>query len=116
MVDISNFCDILTVAEIIRLIITNERGVLIMQSTGIVRKLDSLGRITLPMELRKSFEIGEREPLEIFTEEDRIIIKKYNPSDIFTGQCEDLIEYRGKKVSRDSIKELARIAGYTLSE
>ena len=51
-----------------------------MQSTGIVRKLDSLGRITLPMELRKSFDIGEREPLEIFTEEDKIIIKKYNPS------------------------------------
>ena len=50
-----------------------------MRSTGIVRKLDSLGRITLPMELRKSFDIGEREPLEIFTEEDRIIIKKYNP-------------------------------------
>ncbi len=50
-----------------------------MQSTGIVRKLDSLGRITLPMELRKSFEIGEREPLEIFTEGDMIIIKKYNP-------------------------------------
>ena len=87
-----------------------------MQSTGIVRKLDSLGRITLPMELRKSFDIGEREPLEIFTEEDKIIIQKYNPSDIFTGQCEDLIEYRGKKVSRDSIRELARIAGYKLTE
>lgn len=85
-----------------------------MQSTGIVRKLDSLGRITLPMELRKSFEIGEREPLEIFTEEDRIIIKKYNPSDIFTGKCEDLIEYRGKKVSRESIRELARIAGFEI--
>ena len=84
-----------------------------MQSTGIVRKLDSLGRITLPMELRKSFDIGEREPLEIFTEEDKIIIKKYNPS---TGQCEDLIEYRGKKVSRDSIRELARIAGFKLTE
>ena len=84
-----------------------------MQSTGIVRKLDSLGRITLPMELRKSFDIGEREPLEIFTEEDKIIIKKYNPSDIFTGQCE---EYRGKKVSRDAIRELARIAGFKLTE
>ncbi len=87
-----------------------------MQSTGIVRRLDQLGRITLPMELRKCFDIGEREPLEIFTEEDRIIIKKYNPSDIFTGQCEDLIEYRGKRVSRDSIRELARIAGFTISE
>lgn len=87
-----------------------------MQSTGIVRKLDSLGRITLPMELRKSFDIGDREPLEIFTEGDKIIVKKYNPSDIFTGQCEDLIEYKGKRVSRDTIKELARIAGYKLSE
>lgn len=46
-----------------------------MQSTGIVRKLDSLGRITLPMELRKSFDIGEREPLEIFTEEDKITLR-----------------------------------------
>ena len=87
-----------------------------MQSTGIVRKLDSLGRITLPMELRKSFDIGDREPLEIFTEDDKIIIKKYNPSDIFTAQCEDLVEYKGKKGSRDSIRELARIAGFTLSE
>ena len=93
-----------------------QRGECVMQSTGIVRKLDSLGRITLPMELRKSFDIGEREPLEIFTEDDKIIIKKYNPSDIFTGKCEDLIEYKGKKVSRDSIKELARIAGFKLSE
>ncbi len=87
-----------------------------MQSTGIVRKLDSLGRITLPMELRKSFDIGDREALEIFTEDDKIIIKKYNPSDIFTGECGDLIEYKGKKVSRNSIRELARIAGFTLSE
>ena len=87
-----------------------------MQSTGIVRKLDSLGRNALSQSLRKSFDIGEREPLEIFTEDDKIIIKKYNPSDIFTGKCEDLIEYKGKKVSRDSIRELARIAGFTLSE
>ena len=87
-----------------------------MQSTGIVRRLDSLGRITLPMELRKSFDIGDREPLEIFTEEDRIIIKKYNPSDVFTGECEDLIEYKGKKVSRDTIRELARIAGFELKD
>ena len=57
-----------------------------MQSTGIVRKLDSLGRITLPMELRKSFDIGEREPLEIFTEEDKIIIKNYYASAFCTGQ------------------------------
>ena len=87
-----------------------------MQSTGIVRRLDSLGRITLPMELRKSFDIGDREPLEIFTEEDRILIKKYNTSDVFTGKCEDLIEYKGKKVSRDSIRELCRIAGFELKD
>ena len=74
-----------------------------MQSTGIVRKLDSLGRITLPMELRKSFDIGDREPLEIFTEDDKIIIKKYNPSDIFTGQCEDLMRRSDRIQGQESI-------------
>ena len=87
-----------------------------MKSTGIVRKLDELGRITLPIELRRNLDVNERDPLEIFVDDDQIILKKYNPSDIFTGQCEDLMGYKGRKVSRDSSRELARIAGFTLSE
>lgn len=82
-----------------------------MKSTGIVRKLDELGRITLPIELRRTFGVGERDALEIFVEDDRIILTKYEPTDIFTGDKEDLYDFCGKKVSKDSIIQLAKIAG-----
>lgn len=82
-----------------------------MKSTGIVRKLDELGRITLPIELRRTLGVGERDPLEIFVDEDKIILKKYEPTDIFNGNKEDLIDYCGKKVSKESIKQLAKLAG-----
>ena len=85
-----------------------------MKSTGIVRKLDELGRITLPIELRRNLDVNERDPLEIFVDEDTIILKKYNPADIFTGEMDDLVEYNGKKVSKSSIIELARLAGLTV--
>lgn len=87
-----------------------------MKSTGIVRKLDELGRITLPIELRRNLNVNERDPLEIFVDDDKIILKKYDPSDIFTGEMDDLVEYRGKKVSKNSILELARIAGLNITE
>lgn len=87
-----------------------------MKSTGIVRKLDELGRITLPIELRRNLDVNERDPLEIFVDDNKIILKKYDPSDIFTGEMDDLVEYRGKKVSKKSILELARIAGLNISE
>ncbi|MBQ2239044.1 MAG: AbrB/MazE/SpoVT family DNA-binding domain-containing protein [Lachnospiraceae bacterium] len=82
-----------------------------MKSTGIVRKLDELGRITLPIELRRTLDVADRDPIEIFVDEGTIILKKYAPADIFTGEMDDLIEYKGKKVSKDTIRELARIAG-----
>ena len=81
-----------------------------MKSTGIVRRLDELGRITLPIELRRNFDVNERDPLEIFVDDDKIILKKYNPADIF------LIDYKGKKVSRKSIIELAKLAGFEITE
>ena len=87
-----------------------------MKSTGIVRKLDELGRITLPIELRRNLDVNERDPLEIFVDDDKIILKKYDPSDIFTGEMDDLVDYRGKKVSKKSILELARIAGLNITE
>lgn len=87
-----------------------------MTSTGIVRKLDQLGRLTLPKELRKSFGIEEGTPLEFFTEDDKLIVKVYHPSDIFTGRCENLIEYKGMRVSKASIREMAQMAGFSVSE
>lgn len=82
-----------------------------MKDTGVVRKLDELGRITLPMELRKSLGLKEKDALQIFVDGERIVLERYAPSDIFTGSMDDLIEYHGKKVSKESIKELAKLAG-----
>ncbi|MCI8416992.1 MAG: AbrB/MazE/SpoVT family DNA-binding domain-containing protein [Lachnospiraceae bacterium] len=81
-----------------------------MKDTGVVRRLDELGRITLPMELRKILHLKERDTLQIYVEDDRIVLQKYTPADIFTGDTEDLIEYQGKKVSRKTIAELAKLA------
>lgn len=82
-----------------------------MKSTGIVRKLDELGRITLPIELRRTLGVTEKDALEISVEDDRIILSKYEPTCIFTGDTEELIEFHGKKISKNSIKELAKLAG-----
>lgn len=82
-----------------------------MKATGIVRNLDNLGRVTLPIELRRSLNLDLKDPVEIFVDGDSIILKKYEPRDIFTGSSKDLIEYQGKMISKDTIRELAKIAG-----
>ena len=82
-----------------------------MKGTGMVRRLDELGRITLPIELRRTLGVGERDPLEIYVDEGRIILQKYEPADIFTGSKDNLIDYHDKKVSKESIIELAKLAG-----
>lgn len=82
-----------------------------MKGTGIVRRLDELGRITLPIELRRTLDIEQRDPLEIYTDEGRIILQKYEPVDIFTGSKDNLIDYHDKKVSKETIIELAKLAG-----
>jgi transcriptional pleiotropic regulator of transition state genes len=82
-----------------------------VKNTGMVRKLDELGRITLPMELRKNMNINDKDQLEIFVENGTVILRKYEPYDVFTGSTNNLIDYFGKKVSRESIIEMAKIAG-----
>lgn len=84
-----------------------------MKSTGIVRHLDNLGRITLPIELRRNLSIDIKDPVEIFVDEDMVILKKHQPVDIFTGSRENLVEYRGKMVSTETIKELMKLAGFS---
>ncbi|WP_433943402.1 AbrB/MazE/SpoVT family DNA-binding domain-containing protein [Paenibacillus sp. SN-8-1] len=82
-----------------------------MKSTGIVRKVDELGRIVIPMELRRTLGIGEKDPLEIFTDRERLILKKYTPGCIFTGEETDLISFKGKLVSKAALRELMDSAG-----
>ena len=90
---------------------SQQQGVTDMKSTGIVRKVDELGRVVLPIELRRNMGIEIKDSLEIFVEENTIILKKYEPADIFTGSMDDLIDYKGKKVSKASILEMAKLAG-----
>lgn len=87
-----------------------------MKDTGVVRKIDELGRFTLPMELRKKMNIDVGDPLEVFVDSENIVLKKFVPCDIFNGSTEDLIEYEGKKVSRQTIIALAELAGLQLTE
>ncbi|MGE4213388.1 MAG: AbrB/MazE/SpoVT family DNA-binding domain-containing protein [Anaerotignaceae bacterium] len=87
-----------------------------MKSTGIVRKVDELGRVVLPIELRRSLNIDVKDSLEIFVDEEKIVLKKYEPADIFTGSMDNLIDFNGKKVSIASIMEMAKIAGLKISE
>jgi transcriptional pleiotropic regulator of transition state genes len=87
-----------------------------MKATGIVRKVDALGRLVLPIELREAMEIGKNDAVEIFTSGDMVILKKYLPADIFTGDMEELVEYKDKKVSKKNIRELAKLAGFKIVE
>ena len=63
---------------------------------------------------KKKLKINIGDPLEVFVDGDTILLKKYTPTDIFNGSSDDLIEYCGKKVSRASIIELAKLAGYNI--
>ncbi|TMV49395.1 AbrB/MazE/SpoVT family DNA-binding domain-containing protein [Paenibacillus mesophilus] len=85
-----------------------------MKSTGIVRRVDELGRVVIPMELRRTLGIGEKDALEIYVDGERIMLKKYEPACIFSGSMDDLIHYNGKMVSKAAIAELAAAAGYQL--
>lgn len=77
-----------------------------MKSTGIVRKVDELGRIVLPSELRKNLDIKIKDSLEIYTSGDAVILKKYSPSCIFCGNYDDISVFKGKNVCKTCLNQL----------
>jgi len=77
-----------------------------MKSTGIVRKVDELGRIVLPIEMRRNLDIAEKDPVEIFVEGDRIILKKYQATCIFCDNTKGVIAFNGKNICPDCLAEL----------
>lgn len=81
-----------------------------MKTTGIVRRVDELGRVVLPIELRRTLEIEERDLLEIMLEDDRIVLRKYQPTCIFCGAEEELTEYHGKRICGKCLKEINELA------
>ena len=80
-----------------------------MKSTGIVRKVDELGRIVLPIELRRTVDIAEKDNLEIYVDGSSIILKKYQPSCIFCDDARDVINYRGKNICPACLAALPEI-------
>lgn len=77
-----------------------------MKATGIVRKVDELGRIVLPIELRRTLGISEKDYLEIFVEQDEIVLKKYEPTCIFCGSSEQIIDFKGKNICKSCKAEM----------
>lgn len=77
-----------------------------MKATGVVRKVDELGRIVLPIELRRTLDISEKDALEIFADGDQIILKKYEPACIFCGNAANVFYFKNKIICADCISEL----------
>ena len=80
-----------------------------MKSTGIVRKVDELGRIVLPIELRRTLDIAEKDSLEIYVDGASIVLRKYEPSCIFCADAHNVTTYKGKNICPNCLKELKRL-------
>jgi len=80
-----------------------------MKSTGIVRKVDELGRIVLPIELRRTLDIAEKDPLEIVVDGENIILRKYACTCVFCGSPKDVFEYKGKNVCDECMQEIKNL-------
>ena len=77
-----------------------------MKSTEIVRRIDELGRIVLPVEIRKNLSLGTKDAVEIFVNEDTIVLKKYQPACIFCGSLDEAKIFKGKIVCEKCLAEL----------
>ncbi len=80
-----------------------------MSDTGIVRKVDDLGRIVIPMELRRTLGIGVKDPLSITVEGERIVLAKHQDSCVVCGDTQDIVRVKGRAVCRDCIKAVKRL-------
>lgn len=77
-----------------------------MKSTGIIRKIDELGRFVIPMEMRNKLSISNNDSLEIYVEGTSIILKKYQPDCVFCGSSKNVVEYKGKNVCEKCLNEM----------
>ena len=80
-----------------------------MKSTGLVRKVADLGRIVLPIEMRRTLDIEEKDALEIYVEGSSVILKKYKPSCIFCDTTKDIVVFKGKNICPKCLKELKEL-------
>ena len=80
-----------------------------MKTTGMIRQLDTLGRIVLPIELRRTLDIEAKDMLEIYVEGETVVLRKYEPNCHFCGGTEELSSFRDKLICKDCLKELKKI-------
>ena len=80
-----------------------------MKATGIVRPVDPLGRVVIPVELRRTLNIKTDDSLEVFVDGDFIVLKKYEPACIFCGNAKDVENIHGKNVCRNCLDELKKL-------
>ena len=81
-----------------------------MKRIGIVRKVDKLGRIVLPVELRKTLDIGDKDDMEIAVEGDKIVLRKYDPACIFCGGLQQIGVFREKNICMNCLRELQQVS------
>ena len=79
-----------------------------MKSTGMVRKIDELGRIVLPIEIRNTLGIETRDALEIFVEGDKIVLSKYQPCCLFCNNSQNVIYFHGKLICHECLDQLKK--------
>ena len=79
-----------------------------MKATGIVRIGEELGRIVLPIELLRTHNIEEKYPLEIYVDDNSIMLKKYEPACIFCGSADGVTEFKGKNICEHCLRELSK--------
>ncbi len=82
-----------------------------MKATGIVRKVDELGRIVLPIELRRTLDIMEKDSIELFLDGKLIVLRKYELSCTFCGEKKNLFPFRGKSLCQSCVRTIARETG-----
>ena len=80
-----------------------------MKSTGIVRKVDELGRIVLPSEMRRTLDIAEKDALEIYVDGESIILSKYQPACVFCENAKNVIAFKGKNICPDCLARLKTV-------
>ena len=80
-----------------------------MKSTGIIRRVDELGRVVIPIEIRNQFNILEKDPIEIYVNGSSIILKKFEPNCIFCGNTKELLTYHDKLVCSDCANNISEL-------
>ena len=80
-----------------------------MKTTGIIRRMDELGRVVIPIEIRNQFNIAEKDPMEIYVDGSSIILKKFEPNCIFCGNTKNLLEYNNKLICENCSKKIGNL-------